>query len=106
MKQISLTEAFRFLKNCRTVVVDQYYLVYPSLEDLNGDPDNQFLYLSWVDDDARSYAIVVAEGQNQSVTIHGTVMTLTDMEGDRFTITLLTEMELESDNKTGDNPQK
>lgn len=93
MKQISLVEAVQLLNDCSAVIVNDNVLTYPSVEDLNDDDDNEFLYLGWTDD-GLDYSMKVEEGNNRSVKIEDNQMILVDDEGDEFSLTLLTTMKL------------
>jgi hypothetical protein len=91
MKQISLKEAVQSLYNCSAVIVNNNVLVYPSVEKLNGDVDNEFLYLGWTDE-GLDYNIKAVEGNNQLVTVENNSLVFVDNEGEEFSLTLLTTM--------------
>ena len=90
MKTIGLKEAYERLADCSAVIVDNNALVYPSLDDINNDPENEFLYLSW-ELEGRTQSIKCMEQNNQTVKVSddGSLMLLEDMEGDRIQLTLL-----------------
>lgn len=92
MKAITLAQAFAILENSAAVIIDNV-VTYASLSDLVPDgeseaADNQFLHISWDDEDG-TYDVIAAQGANQTVTVKGSVMTLTDIEGEAFDITIL-----------------
>jgi hypothetical protein len=90
MKTIGLKEAHKRLIDCSAVIVDNNALVYPSLEDIENDPENQFLYISW-EDEGQVFSVKCMEQNNQTVKVSddGSLMLLEDIEGDRIQLTLL-----------------
>ena len=90
MKTIGLKVAYRRLNECAAVIVDNDALIYPSLADIQNDPENQFLYLSW-EVEGQEYSVKCMEQNNQTIktTDDGAIMLLEDMEGDRVQLTLL-----------------
>jgi hypothetical protein len=90
MKTITLKQAFNRLKESSAVIVDNDALVYPSLADIENNPENQFLYLFW-ELDGQEYSVKCIEQNNQTVKVtdDGSLMLLKDMEGDKFQLTLL-----------------
>lgn len=94
-KTISLKEAHQILEECSAVIADDNALTYPSLSDLEDDDSNEFLYISWTDDEGLTYSAKFQEGENQSVKISGSSMFLIDNEGDEMQITILEPKSLE-----------
>jgi hypothetical protein len=90
MKNIPLKLAHELISDAAAVIVNRDSLMYPSVDDLTGDADNEFLYLSWQDDTGLEYSIKAVEENNQTikVTDQGDLI-LTDDEGDEFELTLL-----------------
>lgn len=90
MKTIGLKEAHRRLMESAAVIVNNDALTYPSLGDIENNPENQFLYLFW-ELDGKEHSIKCIEQNNQAVKVtdDGSLMLLEDMEGDRFQLTLL-----------------
>lgn len=90
MKSIGLKEAHKRLVDSAAVIVDNDALVYPSLSEIENNPENQFLYLFW-ELDGQEYSVKCIEQNNQTVKVSddGALMILEDMEGDRFQLTLL-----------------
>jgi len=99
MKTIPLEEAYNILAEASAIIVDDGVLVYPTLSDLEFSDENEFLYITWSDEDGQEYDLHFAEGDNQEVKISGSSMFLidTDAEGeeDATQITILTGKELE-----------
>jgi hypothetical protein len=99
MKKITLEEAYRILQNASAVIIDDNALIYHSLYDLEGDDENEFLYLSWDDEDGCGFSLKFAEKDNREVTVSGCCMFLydTDSEGedDHTQITILNPTNLE-----------
>jgi hypothetical protein len=94
MKTITLEEAFDILAECSAIVHDNV-VSYPGLADLSGEDDNEFLYISWENDEHLNYAIRFTEGPNRSIKVSGSSMFLVDHEGDETQITILEPKELE-----------
>ena len=99
MKTIPLEEAYKILEDASAIVVDDSVLVYPALEDLEFSDENEFMYLTWTDDEGQEYALKFAEGDNQEVKISGSSLFLFDTDAnddnDDTQITILTTKELE-----------
>ena len=98
MKTISLEEAYQILGNASAVIINDSTLVYPSIYELEGSDENEFLYFKW-DDDGLEYSLTFNEGDNQEVKISGSSMFLYDTDAndddDHTQITILTTKELE-----------
>ena len=94
MKKIPLQEAYKILEDASAIIVDDGVLVYPALAELEFSDENEFLYITWSDEDGQEYDLHFAEGDNQEVKISGSSMFLidTDAEGeeDATQITILT----------------
>jgi len=90
MKTIPLKTAHELIENAAAIIADHNALMYPSVSDLTGEEDNEFLYISWTDGDGYEYRIKANEGPNQTVKVtdQGDLV-LVDDEGDEFEITLL-----------------
>lgn len=99
MKIIPLQDAHKILEDASAIILDDGVLVYPALSDLEFSDENEFLYITWSDDEGQEYDLHFAEGDNQEVKISGSSMFLidTDAEGeeDAIQITILTTKELE-----------
>ena len=80
-KKISLEEAYKIIENASAVIIDESALVYPSLWDLDGDDDNEFLYLSW-EDEGSEYSLKFREGDNREVEVSGCCLFLYDTDAD------------------------
>jgi len=99
MKNIPLEEAYKILEDASAVIIDDNVLVYPALADLEFSDENEFMYITWSDDEGREYALKFAEGDNQQVKVSGSSIFLLDTdaeaEEDAIQITILTTKELE-----------
>ena len=95
MKTITLEEAHKILENCAGVIADNCNFAYRHMADLEGSDENQFLYLSWDDNEGQCYDIKFAEGENKEVKVSGSSMFLIDIEGDEEQLTILQEANLE-----------
>jgi hypothetical protein len=99
MKSIPLQEAYTILQDASAIIIDDSVLVYPALSDLEFSDENEFMYLTWSDEQGQDYDLHFAEGDNQEVKISGSSMFLidtdTEAEEDAIQITILTTRELE-----------
>ena len=98
MKTITLKEAHQILQDCAAVIINDYTLLYPSLDDLKDDESNEFMYLSW-EDEGLKYNLKFCEGDNLVVQISGSSMFLYDTdandETDHTQLTILDSKNLE-----------
>lgn len=99
MKSIPLEEAYKILEDASAIIIDDSVLVYPALSDLEFSDENEFMYLTWSDEDGQDYDLKFAEGDNQQVKVSGSSIFLLDTdaeaEEDAIQITILTTKELE-----------
>lgn len=98
MKDISLIDAFNYLRLCEGVILEGRVLDI-SLIGIEEDPNNEFAYISWVEEIRGEYVdfeIVFKEGDNQEVMIDGSFMTLVNTEGVLEEIQLLIPWNIES----------
>lgn len=79
MKTIKLKEAYDILNECSGVIIEDSVILYPQLADLDGDDENEFLFLFW-DDDGAEYNMKFCEGDNREITISGSSMFLYDTD--------------------------
>ena len=90
MKTITLKEAYRTLSLATAVIIDENALVYPSLWELTGEAENEFLYLSW-EDEGCDYSLKFNEADNLEAKIEGCCLFLFDTDAnDDDDVTLLT----------------
>ena len=94
MKTITLSQAHKILEDCSAVITEDHVLLYPALSDLTGDPENEFMYLSY-EDEGLAYYVKFAEFENKSIEVWGSSMFLHKTEGDIFQITVLVPQNLE-----------
>lgn len=85
---IPLAEAYDILEAASAVVIDSV-VTYPSLSDLTGEADNEFLLLSWTDEEGQDFRTKFAEGPNRAVRVMGACLWLVDEDGDETAITIL-----------------
>lgn len=83
--------AFKLLSDCSAVIIDDNALVYPSL----GDEEDEFLYLSYTNDEGLMFAYHFNKEDNKNVEVIGTSMFLKDTEGKTTQLTLLFPQNLE-----------
>ena len=89
MKHISLKEAHELISNAAAIIVNGDALMYASVEELQDDPESEFLYVGWTDGDGYDFAIKATEGENQTVGVEDGDLVLVDHEGETFSLTLL-----------------
>ena len=94
MKKIPLEQAHEILKNCAGVVVEGT-ITRPSVWKIEDSDENEFLYIDWQEDQGLVYSVKFCEGENQEVPVIGSVMYLTDNEGDVCEVTVLEQSNLE-----------
>jgi hypothetical protein len=94
MKSISLQRAYDLVEEAAAVIVNHDGLTYPQLEDLIGDPDNEWLYLRWADNDWNTFSVVFNESANPRINMDGNLV-MTDHEGEDTILSLLRRIELE-----------
>jgi hypothetical protein len=98
MKKITLHQAHILLQNASGILIsDTPDPLLPCYAELDGNADNEFLYITWQNDDGEHYYVKFAEGENREVTISGCSMFLIDNEGDEVQITLLVPQILETE---------
>ena len=98
MKKITLHDTHTLLQNASAVSIsDTPDPLMPYYAELDGTDENEFLYISWVNEDGECYYLKFAEGQNREVTISGSSMFLIDNEGEEVQITLLVPQILETE---------
>ena len=94
MKEITLQEAHSILEKASAVIINYDVLVYPALENLQDDLDNEFLYLSWYSEGSKSSTKFTEEG-NQKVKIDGSDMFLIDTDGDLMRLSILVTQKID-----------
>lgn len=94
MKTITLQEVYQILEDCSGIVTEDHVITYPSLADLTGEDDNQWLNISWIDE-GQDFDIVFIEENNKEIKVSGSSMFLEDEDGDEFQITVLVPQNLE-----------
>jgi len=103
MKRIQLKEAYEILQNASAVIIDDLALVYPGLADLEGNAENEFLFVTW-EDRGEEYYLKFNEGGNASVRVVGDSLFLyntdADSDGDFTKVTILRTVNLEETNAT------
>ena len=92
--KITLSQAFDLLSASSAVIVDGV-VTYANLDEIRNDPDNEFLYIGWTDDDGADFCVKAIEGNNQEAIVGRGVLTLVDSEGESFEVTLLEVMDSE-----------
>ncbi len=90
MKTITLQEAEVILQNAAALVLDDDgALTYPNLSPINGDDENEFLYLFWYGENGDEYSTRFREVENRMIPVSGSSMFLVDYEGVETKITVL-----------------
>jgi hypothetical protein len=98
MKTITLKEAHYTLSLATAVIIDEDAVVYPSLWELTGERDNEFLYLSW-EHEGKDYSLKFNEADNLEAKIEGCCLFLYDTDAndddDQTMLTILTPKQLD-----------
>ena len=94
--KITLQKAYDLLQDCAAIITDSVVL-YPSLGDLTGPANNEFLLISW-NNEGEEYNRYFDEGANKEVEIVGSSMFLMDTEGEVNQISLLNNWDIENEN--------
>ena len=97
MKEISLKEAYNYLRLCTGVMWEEK-LLNVSLLNLEGDDNNEFAYLTLADQTNYKnidVEIVFKEGDNHKALIKDSILTLIDINGKEISLHLLTEWYVE-----------
>jgi hypothetical protein len=90
-KLITLQEAYNLIEKAYAVIIDDNGLCYPSVDNLTGDPANEWLYCSWDDSDFNEYDVRFIE-EEQEIFFDGTNIYMKDSEDEDTKITLLVKM--------------
>lgn len=97
MKTITLPEAYDILLQCHAVMLEGR-IIEPTLMGIEGEDDNEFLYLFWDEDyvkDKLFVEVIFYEGDNQKVELDGSTLTLVNSEGQEEDIVLLKDWDAE-----------
>lgn len=103
MKDIELSVAFDYLMLSEGIIHEGKTLTM-SLIGLEDSPDNEFGYIAWSDDiqdEPVDFIIAFKEGDNETVRIDGSYMTLVNTDGEEEEIQLLAHWDIER-HLTGD----
>ena len=98
MKTLQLYDAYYFLSRCAGLLLEGRY-IEPILSEIEDDYEHEFLLLQWeevVENEEGIAAVLVVEvafkeGDNQTIGLEGSTLTLTNSEGEDEEITLLAE---------------
>lgn len=93
MNSISLEEAHHYLSNCRGILLEGRY-IKPTVFDIKGDYDHSWLSLAWEEPEEPEECVVYLnflEGDNQTVLIEDSKLTIITEDGDEEEIFLLRE---------------
>ena len=92
VKEITLYQAWAFLKQCPVVCLEGNY-IEPTVYELEDDYKNEFLALSWsevIDDEQLDFIATFAEGDNQKCLLEGNLLILVNTDQEEECIELLT----------------
>lgn len=98
-KKITVEKALQLLREAHIVRVfsnDWYYDAIINESDITGDPENEFLLISWQDEDGYEFDAKLAEGQNPEVKAKSHALTFVDTEGDEIELLLFKIIPLEA----------
>jgi hypothetical protein len=93
MKSLHLYDACYFLKQCTGVLLEGRF-IEPLVSEIEDNYESEFLILEWEDfQDGQEVVVSVGfkEGDNQTVGLEGSTLTLTNSEGEEEELTLLQE---------------
>jgi hypothetical protein len=91
VREITLEEAFNYLRACEGVILEDR-LIRPSLLGVEGDPENEFFYLSWAEEIRGEYIDFVSafkEKDNRVVLSEGPTLIFINTEQQEEELTLL-----------------
>ena len=91
MLKITLQQTYDLISQCLALEVDGEYICFPSLDELNGEPDNEWLYISSAND-SEGYGTKFIE-EDQEITLEGSTITMLDYQGEVTTLVLLKKWE-------------
>lgn len=95
MKTIPLEDAFKFLTEATAIYETcTAELMFPSIYDITGEPDNEFMYLS-LDESRMVETIHFFEKDNKTVNVSNSSMFLYDSYGNCREISILIPEHLE-----------
>lgn len=89
MKQISLADAYNALSECDAVIWNHSMLCLPAVFELSDYGNDEFLILSTDDEDGQTFSENFMQDGNEIVCVSGSVMWLTNTQGDSVEIKLL-----------------
>jgi hypothetical protein len=98
MKEINLHQAYDLLQRSAAIILEGR-LIMPTLIGVQDDDVNEFMYISWEEeweDEMLNVEVSFCEGDNQTATIDGDILTLVNSEGEVDDITLLQKFDAES----------
>lgn len=93
MKTLQLYDAYYFLKQCTGILLEGRF-VEPLLSEIEDNYESEFLVLEWEDfQDGQEVIVSVGfkEGDNQTIGLEGSILTLTSSDGEQEELTLLQE---------------
>lgn len=92
VKEITLYQAWAFLKQCPVVCLEGNY-IEPSVYELEDDYKNEFLSLTWSeihDEEELQFIVTFAEGDNLKCILEGNLLILVSTDGEEEVIEMLT----------------
>lgn len=96
MKTITLEEAYKLIESASAVIVDDNVVTYPSLYELTGNPDDEWLFMKWEDEDSyHEFTLSFSENCGE-IKFDGTNLWINDITGEENMITLLVPMKVEA----------
>ncbi len=92
--RLSLEQAFLALRECHAIMLEDGQMIRATLAELQGSPENEFAYFEWSYAEGPSFCAKFAEGENQTVAVSGSLMTLVNTEGEELGVYLLAPMDV------------
>jgi hypothetical protein len=93
-RKITLQEAYDLINKSYALIIDDDGLCYPSLYDLTGEAENEWLYCKWSDPDFNEFVATFIE-EDQEILFDGSTITMKDSEDEVTTIKLLVPLNSE-----------
>lgn len=96
--KIKLIDAINLIQLSSAVIIESEPskpVVYATIADIEDDPENEFLYLGWEEEEGQGHRIIFIEENNQEVEIENSYMLLEDEDGGKVELKLLFPQNLE-----------
>lgn len=96
-KKITLQKAHSLVNQATALLIDGGFLAHVCIDELIGNPSNQWLFLSWNDVDDEPLYTYFTE-QKQEILFDGSTLYMVDEDGEDWRLVLLVPMQKSVDN--------